>query len=141
MFKHQISHLIITINVDRTAEHIPKVSTNVFTTIFIMFMNLIYFHFGWDINFLYSPKSFIDLPSSTWHSSNIVHLNVQVHNFNDCLCLLDGRLNQLHTFIVQVDQIYKTSMTINNMVKYFQSQRNTFILTFEKVLSHLYSEE
>ncbi|CAF4222168.1 unnamed protein product, partial [Rotaria magnacalcarata] len=53
--------------------------------------------------------------SPTSYSSNIVHLNVRVYNFNDCLCLLDGDLSQLHTFIVQVDTIYNTSMIINNM--------------------------
>ncbi|CAF4198518.1 unnamed protein product, partial [Rotaria sordida] len=42
-----------------------------------------------------------------------------VHNFDDCLCLLDGRLSQLHTFIVQVNYIEDTSIIINNTVKYF----------------------
>ncbi|CAF1563015.1 unnamed protein product, partial [Rotaria sordida] len=35
-----------------------------------------------------------------------------VRNFNDCLCLLDGCLNQLHTFIVKIDNIDDLSMTI-----------------------------
>ncbi len=74
-------------------------------------MNLIYLHFDWNSNFLYLPKSFIDLPSTACYSSNIAHLNLKVPDFNDCLCLLDGCLSQLHTFIVEVDRIHKTSMT------------------------------
>ncbi|CAF4100424.1 unnamed protein product [Rotaria sordida] len=31
-----------------------------------------------------------------------------MHNFDDCLCLLDGRLSQLHTFIITLDYIYDT---------------------------------
>ncbi len=61
--------------------------------------------------------------------------------FNDCLCLLDGRLSQLHTFIVQVDEIYNTSMTINNTVKYFRSQGNTSSMsTFDRVIDRLHHE-
>jgi hypothetical protein len=137
IFKHQISHLIVTINVNSTAKYIPKLSKNVVTTIFKMFMNLIYFHFHWNSDSLYKPGSLIVLPSTTYYSSSIVHLNVRVHNFNDCLCLLDGRLSQLHTFIVQVDHICDTSMIINNTVKYFKSHGNTFMSTFDRVLSHL----
>ena len=87
-----------------------------------MFTKLIYLHFGWNGDSWCSPRSLIDLPSTTWYPSNIVHLNVRVYSFNDCLCLLDGRLSQLHTLIVEVDRIYKTSMTINNTVKYFKLQ-------------------
>ncbi|CAF1143331.1 unnamed protein product [Rotaria sordida] len=62
----------------------------------------------------YSPISLIDLPSTTCYSSSIAYLSVSVRNFNDCLCLLDGRLSQLHTFIVKVYRIHNTSMIINN---------------------------
>jgi len=31
-----------------------------------------------------------------------------MHNFDDCLRLLDGRLSQLHTFIITLDYIYDT---------------------------------
>ncbi|CAF5045924.1 unnamed protein product, partial [Rotaria sp. Silwood1] len=64
---------------------------------------------------LYSPKAFIDLPSRTCYSSNIIYLNVRLNDFNDCLCLLNGYLSQLHTFIVEIGKICYTLMTINNM--------------------------
>ncbi|CAF3472364.1 unnamed protein product [Rotaria socialis] len=114
-FKHQIFDLTVTINADRTGEHICKLFTNVFTIIFIMFTNLIYLDFRSINDCLSSPRSLNKFLSPTIYSSNIVHLNVRVYNFNDCLCLLDGDLSQLHTFIVQVDTIYNTSMIINIM--------------------------
>ncbi|CAF3798868.1 unnamed protein product [Rotaria sp. Silwood1] len=93
---HQISHLTVTINVDDIAQHIREF---------------------WYSDLLYSPKAFIDLASRTCYSSNIVHLNVRLNDFNDCLCLLNGHLSQLHTFIVEINMIRKTLMTINNTCK------------------------
>jgi len=141
VFKNQISHLIVTINADGTAEYISNLYKNIFTSILKKFMNLVCFHFGWNSDSLFSLKSFINLPSTRCYSSNIIHLNVRVHNFNDCLCLLDGHLSQLHTFIVEVDCIGDTSITIKNTVKYLKSHENTFMSTFDRVLSHFYSKE
>jgi hypothetical protein len=118
-FKHQISHLDVTINDDVTFEQIRNMATNIFTTIFIMFTNLTHLEFKSEDNFVYVPSSLIALPSTTCYSSNIVHLNVRVRNFDDCLWLLDGRLSQLHTFIVIVDDMYHSSMTFDNKVKNF----------------------
>ncbi|CAF3640832.1 unnamed protein product [Rotaria sordida] len=122
IFKHKISHLTITINDGSTDQYIWKLSTNVLMTIFTMFINLTYLHFCLKDICRYPPTSFIDLVSTTCYPSNIIHLNVRVRNFNDCLCLLDGRLCQLQTFIVEVDKINTTSMTINHSVKYFKLQ-------------------
>ncbi len=135
IFKHQISHLTVTINdTDRsTARYTQNLSTNVFTTIWIMFTNLTYLHFGLQ-DICHSPPTFlIDFVSTTYYPSNIIHLNVRVRTFNDCLCLLNGHLCQLETFIVEVDLIRNTSMTINNKVKYFKLHKNsTFISVFDK---------
>ncbi|CAF4123957.1 unnamed protein product [Rotaria sordida] len=46
------------------------------------------------------------LSSTTCSSSSIVHLRIKMHNFDDCLRLLDGRLSQLHTLIIYLDYIY-----------------------------------
>ncbi|CAF4212839.1 unnamed protein product [Rotaria sp. Silwood2] len=112
-FQHQISHLTVTIHDDSTGERISKLSTNVFTTIFIMFTKLIYLHFNLKDSCRYLPKAYVDLPSTTCYSLNIVYLNVIVDGFDDCLCLLDGRLSQLHTFIVKVGTINNTSKIMN----------------------------
>ncbi|CAF2800955.1 unnamed protein product [Rotaria sp. Silwood2] len=120
IFKHKISHLTVTINDNSTAQYIRKLSTNVFTTIFTMFTNLTDLHFSLKDICRYPQTSLIDLVSTTCYPSNIIYLNVRVRNFNDCLSLLDGRLWKLQTFIVEIDRINTTSMTINNTVKYFK---------------------
>ncbi|CAF1292733.1 unnamed protein product [Rotaria sordida] len=79
-----------------------------------MFTNLTYFHFGLKDICHYPPTSFIDFLSPTCYPSNLIHLNVGVRNLNDCLCLLDGRLCQLQTFIVEIDYICNASIIINN---------------------------
>jgi hypothetical protein len=87
-----------------------------------MFTNLTYLRFCLKEICRYPPTSLIDLVSTTCYSSNIIHLNVRVRDFNACLCLLDGRLSQLQTFIVELDKINTASMNINNTVKYFKLQ-------------------
>jgi hypothetical protein len=106
---------------DSNGEHLQELLTNVFTNILIIFTNLIYLNFHSKDICRYISKPFLRLPSATCYSSNIVHLNIGVYSFDDCLCLLDGHLTQAHTFIVKVEQIRNTSMTIKNMVKYFKS--------------------
>lgn len=42
------------------------------------------------------------LPATSFSSSTLTYLRINVINFIDCLCLLDGRLEQLNTLIIQV---------------------------------------
>lgn len=50
-------------------------------------------------------------------SSTIVNLRINVRTFDDCLCLLDGRLSQLRTFIVRIDFICNSKLSVNNIVR------------------------
>ncbi|CAF1322575.1 unnamed protein product [Rotaria sp. Silwood1] len=115
IFKDKILHLNVTINENRTSEHLRKLSTNIFTTILIMFTNLNYLHFDLKDVFMYPSTSFINLLSSrNCYSSNIVRVNVRLRYLNDCLCLLNEDFSQLHTFIVNIDRIYKTTNIIKD---------------------------
>ena len=82
-------------------------------------MNLTHFNYSWHSDLWYSARAFIDLLSRPCYSSNIIRLNVRLNDFNDCICLLNGHLNQLHTFIVEIDLISKTLMALNNTVRFF----------------------
>ncbi|CAF4154147.1 unnamed protein product [Rotaria sordida] len=73
IFKHKISHLTITINDGSTDQYIRKLSTNVFITIFTMFINLTYLHFCLKDICQYPPTSFFGLVSTTCYPSNIIH--------------------------------------------------------------------
>ncbi len=116
-FKHKISDLIVTINQDIATDSKENLLIDMYASSLALFTNLK--HLDVDIsNPHYHSQSFLcDLPSTTCRSSSIVYLRIKVNTFDDCLCLLDGRLSQLHTFIVKVDYICDTSMIINNEVK------------------------
>ncbi|CAF1420546.1 unnamed protein product [Adineta steineri] len=114
IISHQITHLIVTTNMDNKDEHIRKLFKNIFTNIIRMFMNLIQFNFSWYSDLSYSPNVFIDLPSRPCYASNISCLNVRLNDLNDCICLLNTDLSQLHTLVVEIDWIRETLMVLNN---------------------------
>ncbi|CAF1125301.1 unnamed protein product [Rotaria sordida] len=75
--------------------------------------------------------SFVDLPSNTFVSSNLTKLRITVDSFGDCLRLLDGRLNQLSTFIVIIVNVKdSSSMEFNSNV--LQNLKR-FSLTYESL--------
>ena len=54
------------------------------------------------------------LRGETWMYSNLVKLKINVPFFNDCLYLLDGRLDSLSTLIINVNTIYEVpGLTVN----------------------------
>ena len=57
-----------------------------------------------------------DLSSTNFKSSTLTELKIRVENFDDCLCLLDGRFNCLSTLIIHINLISYTSGTIDNKV-------------------------
>lgn len=101
-------------------------------------------------------KNFIKLqylnfcPSSIWFSrlstdifnenltsSTLLELHVTVENFNDCLCLLDGRFSQLHTLHINIADISSSQLTNNKTVNCFVSYLNEiefvcFFLVFSR---------
>jgi len=91
-----------------------------FLQICTIFTNLTHFHFDLKKKQMPMYNIMTTLPSECY-SSSIVHLNIQVKTFDDCLWLLDGHFSQLHTLIVHVEHIHNTSRIINNKVKYFKS--------------------
>ncbi|CAF4486744.1 unnamed protein product [Rotaria sp. Silwood2] len=75
--------------------------------------------------------SFVDLPSNTFVSSNLTKLRITVDSFGDCLRLLDGRLNQLSTFIVIIVNVKdSSSMEFNSNVL---QNLKCFSLTYESL--------
>jgi hypothetical protein len=82
-----------------------------------MFINLQYLKFG-PSSISYQQLSF-GMSPPTVISSNLLELHVRVDCFTDCLYLLDGRFNQLHTFHVNIGSISSNTLTINNGVNYF----------------------
>ncbi|CAF4209205.1 unnamed protein product [Rotaria magnacalcarata] len=50
-------------------------------------------------------------------STNLLKLHVYLDAFTDCLYLLDGRFNQLHTFYANISVIHSSNLSINNKEK------------------------
>jgi hypothetical protein len=90
---------------------------NTYHNIFALFTNLKYLDLNMDRTYP-TPRVFLDdLSSTTCFSSSIVHLRIKLNNFDDCRYFLDGRLSQLHTFIVNLDYIHDPSLLRRNRSK------------------------
>jgi len=74
------------------------------------------------------------LPSSTFSSSTLTYLCINVQNFADFVCLLDGRLKQLSTLIVRFYQMDTDSSVVHNLVSvvYLEGVRVNVMLFAEK---------
>ncbi|CAF3937496.1 unnamed protein product, partial [Rotaria sp. Silwood1] len=108
-FKHQISELIIKSDYQISSTSEQKFLADVYVKIFVLLPNLKYFDS--DVHYLYyfSQALTSDLSFAKYCSSNIAYLRMKMHYFDDCLYLLDGRLSQLHTFIVDLNHIHEPS--------------------------------
>ena len=87
----------------------------IFTQIFAVFNKLKYLRFG-PSSSTYSTFSFVMLPP-TVISPSLLELHINVEYFTDCLYLLDGRFNQLHTLDIKISTIRSSRRTINNTVE------------------------
>lgn len=87
---------------------------NILNRIFTVFTNLR------DLQFNELPHKKVvlltlDLPPM-FFSSTLLKLSIKVHRFDECLYLLDGRFNQLHTFDVKIFVILPVWSEINQQV-------------------------
>jgi hypothetical protein len=63
------------------------------------------------------------LSSMTCYSTSLTHLSISVKIFDDCLCLLDGRLSQLRKLYVFIIKIHTPSLSIENLVRKYISTK------------------
>ncbi|CAF1446521.1 unnamed protein product [Adineta ricciae] len=95
-------------------ERIKELFTNIFDNILILCPKLIYLNFHSQDVCTDISRPFLTVPSTACYLSNIVHLNIGVCSFDDCLCLLNGYFTQLQTLIVKIGHIIDTSKIIRN---------------------------
>ncbi len=106
---------------DRDAKYYCQLYACIFVNVCIKFTNLT--HFQLDMNDkCFTPCRSLNLSSITGHSFKIVYLNIKVNTTDDCLFLLNDHLSQLRTFIIHVTAIDRTSMMIQNTVRYLTKQ-------------------
>jgi len=78
-----------------------------------MMNNLIDLTF-YDVSYSDIVRFMTNVPSPKFSSSTLLRLNIKVHNFDDCLCLLDGRFNNLQSLDIDLIKIYPSSRQIEN---------------------------
>ncbi len=86
--------------------------TRVFINILNMFNSLYYLNF--QTSFVYDEQvSFNNLLlRKQIFSQTLLELHINVQNFDDCIYLLDGRFNKLHTIYINISIIH--SDRLNN---------------------------
>ena len=103
--REQILHLVVTVMDKSESASLSDVAMNLYMRIFNLFTSVTHLEFVIKNDFRYPPFALYDLPSTACFSSTIVHLCIKVLAFEDCLCLLDGRLSHLHTFFIEIYHI------------------------------------
>jgi hypothetical protein len=131
IFKYQITKLILQ-NKDYKLDYerilLKDYTADVYAPILTFFENLKHFNILPSSVFDdYIPLSICDLPSTTFSSSILTELCIDVNNFDDCLYLLDGRLKQLTIFTVRIYHIDNHSSIVHKIVSFF-FDRTTLIL-------------
>ncbi|CAF4031660.1 unnamed protein product [Rotaria magnacalcarata] len=115
IFKQQITNLTV-INND-TDVHISTVdyTKDVYVHIFNFFTNLKHLSIAKSSSGMCQGLLLRDLSSTTFSSSILIKLCINVHGIDDCLSLLDGRLENLLTLIVFMDSVKNHSSTMQNL--------------------------
>jgi len=124
IFKNNITHLALTIDRKEFASPFPiDLRDNFLTDIFHTFTNLIELDLNQSNIDIRPLLSVYGLSSMTCYSTSLTHLSISVQIFNDCLCLLDGRLSQLRKLYVFISKIYRPSLSIENLVRKYISTK------------------
>ncbi|CAF1450628.1 unnamed protein product [Rotaria sp. Silwood1] len=102
VFEYQLSSLVIHTDESQEAtSSFEDINIFLYTQILTMFKNLQYLNFS-PFAHPNNHQLTFNLSSPNVFSSTLLHLHVIVDTFEDCLYLLDGRFNQLHTFDVTI---------------------------------------
>jgi hypothetical protein len=119
--KQQITHLTLIINENNIEITQKEYTKNVYGIILAFFENLKHLTIVLSSTSIsnYSFSSLRYLPRMTFSSSTLTELCINVYDFDDCLVLLDGRLRQLTTFIVQADNIHHEIIRSTNRVSLY----------------------
>jgi hypothetical protein len=114
--KQQITDVILIINENNCKISWKSYTRNVYAFSLTFFANLKHLTIVPSSINKYPRFSLYDLPPTTFFSSILTKLCVNVDDFDDCLALLDGRLKQLITFTIQIIPISDLISTSYNMV-------------------------
>ena len=123
---------IITLSVDGDLTYKSGLTVyhtgNLFSRILNMYTNVLHLKF---YQSTYSSHSFVKFSTHTpKFCSTLVELHINVQFFDDCLYLLDGRLNQLRRFFVSAHIISLPQPINDKRVSYEQKENKCILQTW-----------
>ncbi|CAF4262730.1 unnamed protein product [Rotaria socialis] len=117
LFINQITHLNAEINDDTTRELSDENNSNIFELILSLGKCLIDLTFSQSFRDREFEVPTLNITSTGCVSLTLTKLKIKVNTFDDCLYVLDGRLQCLSTFIIDIFEIFDSSAIIDNTVK------------------------
>jgi len=117
VLNQQITHLKIDIHNNAMPSPLSATISVIFALILSCCKRLIDLNFCQLFEYRTSSICIFNLPSRSCTSSTLNTLRIDLATFDDCLYLLDGRLDSLSTLIVNVIKISFTTSTIDNTKK------------------------
>lgn len=140
IFKNSITHLAVTIDRKEFASPFDMAmhrDEDFLIHIFHTFTNLIELDLN-QSNIASRPLlSVYELSSMTCYSTSLTHLSISVQIFNDCLCLLDGRLSQLRKLYIFIVKIYPPSLSIENLVRKYISTKMLNLIFLNLIVENI----
>ncbi|CAF0814612.1 unnamed protein product [Rotaria sordida] len=137
IYKNQITSFIIRFN-NKSQRSFSDQLPVIFTSIFEMFTNLDYLNFTAN-SIDHQQLSFeISSPPSIV-SANVLKLIINVDSFNDCLYVLDGRFENLHTLCIRISRIHSDEIIRNNKeilfnLKYFSLTSDAGTIAYDELV-------
>ncbi|CAF3235527.1 unnamed protein product [Rotaria sp. Silwood2] len=116
MLQRQITDLILVFGTECKAISIKLYRMDVYGYLLTFFDNLKHFSNIGSYSYDFPPLQLSKSPFSPFFSSTLQKLCIRVMTYDDCLVLLDGRLKQLTTLIVDIINMTSCSSNIYNMV-------------------------
>ncbi|CAM4904474.1 unnamed protein product [Rotaria socialis] len=133
IFQNQIVTLSLTTKKDIHDAITMNERANLFSYILIIFTNILH------LKFYESSSSILFKEPCSSFSSTLVELYIDVYLFDDCLYLLDGRLDQLRILFINVCHILPLRSTINTKnklanLKCFSLTSNSETYVYDEVI-------
>ncbi|CAF4176758.1 unnamed protein product [Rotaria sp. Silwood2] len=117
LLTNQITHLVVDIKNEIIAELSDENQLNIFPLILCLCKRLTDLTFCEFSSNQRLTISIFNLPSINCVSSTLMKLNIVVNTFDDCLYLLDGRLECLSTLVIKIQRISRSVLNIDNTRK------------------------
>ncbi|CAF1106670.1 unnamed protein product [Rotaria magnacalcarata] len=114
---NQITHLNAEINDDTTRELSDENNSNIFELILSLGKCLIDLTFSQSFRDREFEVPTLNITSTGCVSLTLTKLKIKVNTFDDCLYVLDGRLQCLSTLIIDIFEIFDSSAIIDNTKK------------------------